>query len=74
MPEGSVGVVVSDPAAVNLVRYLNKTRTELSQVVEKGGRGARIERVRLDRLTEVELAFRAALMDKTLNTPEEGPE
>lgn len=67
MPEGSVGVVLSQAAATAAAQALNKARTELST----DPRTAKINETRTARLMEAELALRAALMDLTLNTPDE---
>lgn len=74
VPEGSVGIVLTDAAAQTLAQVLSRGRLALHRKIASGGRGTGIEQRRLDRLTEAELAIRAALLDKTLNAPNDETE
>lgn len=68
VPSDAVGIVVSDAAAKQLTVTLSGERQSLQAEIRnaRSDRAAKMFQTRLDRLTEVELSTRAALMDKTL--------
>lgn len=66
-----MGIVLSVAAATTVAQFLSSERASLQRIIESDIRAARIEQTRFNRLTEAELSIRAALMDRTLNTPNE---